>query len=269
MGALIRTASATLPNEMVVFLRNLFALIFVVPIFIMRSGLPELRTDKPLFHFLRASAGLTAMYCYFYALAHMKLAEAVLLSYTTPLFIPIIALLWLGEPVPRKIRAAVLIGFIGVVFILKPGLGIFQPVSIIALLAGMAASVAMVTIRRMSDSEPPGRIVFYYTLLSTAISAVPLFWAWETPRGATVVILVLVGLVAIAGQFLMTKGYSLAPAAQVGPFIYATVVFATIFGWIFWDEYLDLLHSSRSVPLPWRNTGLCCGDCSDKTGGGE
>ena len=135
-------------------------------------------------------------------------------------------------------------------FILKPGLGIFQPVSIIALLAGIAASMAMVTIRRMSVSEPPGRIVFYYTLLSTIISAVPLFWAWEMPGGTTLSILVLVGLVAMTGQFLMTKGYSMAPAAQVGPFIYATVVFAAIFGWIFWDESLD--------PFTWVGSTLVC-----------
>ena len=240
MGVLVRIASASLPNEMIVFFRNFFALVFVIPIVIMRVGLPEIRTHKPLLHVLRCAAGLTAMYCYFFALAHMKLAEAVLLSYTSPLFNPLIALVWLREPVSRTIRAAVFIGFLGVVFILKPGLGIFQPVSIIALLAGMSVSVAIVTIRRMSDSESPGRIVFYYTLLSTVISAVPLFWAWEMPTNNTLIILVFVGLVAMAGQFLMTKGYSLAPAAQVGPFIYATVVFATIFGWIFWDESLDL-----------------------------
>jgi drug/metabolite transporter (DMT)-like permease len=240
IGALVRMASATLPNEMVVFLRNLFALIFVMPIFIMRSGFNEIRTDKPLLHVLRSAAGLSAMYCYFYALAHMKLAEAVLLSYTSPLIIPIIALLWLREPVPRTIRSAVCIGFVGVIFILKPGFGIFQPVALIALVAALFASLAMVTIRRMSDSEPPGRIVFYFSLLSTLISSIPLVWAWETPQGSTLVILVLVGIVAMTGQFFLTKGYSLAPAAQVGPFIYGTVVFAAIFGWIFWDESLDL-----------------------------
>ena len=250
MGALVRLASDTLPNEMVVFMRNLFSLIFVVPIFMMRSGIPGIRTKKPLLHGMRCAAGLTSMYCYFYALAHMKLAEAVLLSYTSPLFIPIIAMLWLREPVSRKIRAAVFIGFIGVVFILKPGFSIFQPVSLLALLAGVAASVAMVTIRRMSDSEPPGRIVFYYTLLCTVISAVPLFWAWEMPQDSTLIILLFLGLVAMTGQFLVTRGYSSAPAAQVGPFTYGTVVFAVVFGWFFWDESLDL--------FTWAGAALVC-----------
>ena len=240
MGVLVRKASATLSNEMVVFMRNLMALVFVMPIFIARKGMSGMKTDKPLFHILRGVAGLSAMYCYFYSLAHMKLAEAVLLSYTSPLFIPIIALIWLKEPVSRTIRSAVFIGFMGVIFILKPGFGIFQPVALIALIAAMFASLAMVTIRRMSDSEPPGRIVLIYSLLTTLISSIPLVWAWETPQKSTLIILVLLGIVAMTGQFLLTKGYSLAPAAQVGPFIYSTVVFAAIFGWFFWDEALDL-----------------------------
>jgi drug/metabolite transporter (DMT)-like permease len=239
IGALIRFASASLPNEMIVFFRNLFALIFVIPFFIARNGLPGIKTQKPLLHLLRSAAGLAAMYCYFYALANMKLAEAVLLSYTSPLIIPLIAWIWLRESVPRKLRVAIFIGFIGVLCILKPGLGIFQPVSLIALIAALFASLAMTTIRRMSESEPPGRIVFYFTLLTTIISAVPLIWAWETPDILTLFVLLLVGIIAMIAQFLMTKGYSTAPAAQVGPFIYATIVFATIFGWIFWGESLD------------------------------
>jgi drug/metabolite transporter (DMT)-like permease len=241
VGALIRFASASLSNEMIVFFRNIFALMFVIPFFIARNGLPGMKTQKPFLHLLRSVAGLAAMYCYFYALANMKLAEAVLLSYTSPIIIPLIALIWLRESVPRKVRVSIFTGFIGVLFILKPGVGIFQPVSLIALIAAMFASLAMTTIRRMSESEPPGRIVFYFSLLTTMISAIPLFWAWETPDILTLFVLLLVGIIAMTAQFLITKGYSTAPAAQVGPFIYSTVVFAMIFGWLFWGESLDIL----------------------------
>lgn len=241
VGALIRFASASLSNEMIVFFRNIFALMFLFPFFVARNGLSGLKTQKLHLHLLRSAAGLAAMYCYFYALANMKLAEAVLLSYTSPLIIPLIAWIWLRESVPRMVRVSIFIGFIGVLFILKPGVGIFQPVSLIALTAAIFASLAMTTIRRMSVSEPPGRIVFYFALLTTTTSAVPLIWAWETPNSLTLFVLLLVGIIAIIAQFLMTKGYSTAPAAQVGPFIYATIVFATIIGWLFWGESLDIL----------------------------
>ncbi len=240
LGALIRQASTCLPNEMIVFFRNLFALLFVVPLFLARHSPDQLRTTVPGLHLLRSAAGLGAMYCYFYALAHMKLAEAVLLSYTSPLIIPLVASLWIHEKVSHRVGSAVVIGFVGVVFILKPGAGLFQAAALVALGAAAMASVAMVTIRRMSATEPPVRIVFFYTLLATLISGLPLMWAWQTPGRGTWGLLLLIGVVAMAGQFLMTKGYSLAPASQVGPFIYATVVFAALIGWVVWGESLDM-----------------------------
>ncbi|MBP6938376.1 MAG: DMT family transporter [Deltaproteobacteria bacterium] len=247
LGAFVRAASAMLPNEMVVFFRNALVLVFLMPLFAARRSLPAMSGGKMHLHVLRASAGLVSMYCYFYALAHMKLAEAVLLSYTSPLFIPIIAFLWLHEPLNRRIRIAVLIGFAGVLLILKPGLSIFQPVALVALSAALFASLAMVTIRRMSDTERPESIVFFFTLLSTVISAVPLTWAWQVPGREALVILVFLGLAAMAGQLLMTKGYGLAPAAQVGPFVYCSVVFASIIGWVFWGESLDPLSVVGSL----------------------
>jgi drug/metabolite transporter (DMT)-like permease len=249
LGALVRLASSTLPNEIIVFFRNIFALLFLMPILLhRRTGVPlrPPRSMVPL-HLFRAATGLSAMYCYFYSLAHMKLAEAVLLSYTSPLFIPIIAFLWLREPMDRRVVRAVLVGFAGVLLILKPGMGIFQPVSLIALLAAVLASLAMVSIRRMSFSEPPGRIVFYYTLFSTLISALPLSWAWQTPGRPAFLVLLLVGVVAVAAQIFMTRGYSLAPASVVVPFIYAAVIFAALIGWVFWGESLDALTGAGAI----------------------
>ncbi|HPD20502.1 MAG: DMT family transporter [Pseudomonadota bacterium] len=249
MGALVRLASSTLSNEVVVFFRNIFALVFLMPILLYRRTGVSLRPPRSMvpLHLFRAATGLSAMYCYFYSLAHMKLAEAVLLSYTSPLFIPIIAFLWLREPMDRRVIRAVVIGFAGVLLILKPGVGIFQPVALIALLAAVLASLAMVSIRRMSFSEPPGRIVFYYTLFSTLISALPLSWAWQTPGRQAFLVLLLVGVVAVSAQIFMTRGYSLAPASVVVPFIYAAVVFAALIGWIFWGESIDALTAAGAV----------------------
>ncbi len=247
LGALVRVSSASLPNEVVVFFRNAFVLVFLLPVFAVRRSLPVVTTGRMHLHVLRALAGLVAMYCYFYTLAHMKLAEAVLLSYTSPLIIPVIALVWLHEPMGRRVRTAIVIGFAGVLLLLKPGLSIFQPIALLALTAALFASLAMVSIRCMSDTERPETIVFSYTLLSTVISAVPLAWAWQTPGRGVWVTLFFLGLAATAGQLLMTKGYGLAPAAQVGPFVYCSVVFASVIGWVFFDESLDGLSIAGSV----------------------
>lgn len=239
LGALIKVVSTSLTNEMVVFFRNLCALIFILPWIWYRRPIGGVKTAFFQLHLLRSLAGLGAMYCFFYAIAHLQLSEACLLASTAPLFIPVIAYIWIHEPVAQKVRGAIIIGFIGIVLILKPGFGVFQPVAIVGLTAGIFVALAMVSIRRMSSSEPTIRIVFYFTVLGTLISAVPLVWSWQSPQPKIWWLLVLIGLLAAVGQFMLTKGYSLAPAAQVGPFTYGNVVFATFLGWLFWGESLD------------------------------
>ena len=239
LGAIVKVVSASLTNEMVVFFRNLCALIFILPWVWYSRPSEGVKTSVFQLHLLRSGSGLGAMYCFFYSIAKLPLSEAFLLASTAPLFIPLIAYIWIREPVARGVKGAIFIGFVGIVFILKPGLGIFQPIAIVGLSAGAFAALAMVSIRRMSTSEPTIRIVFYFTTLGTLISAVPLVWSWQPPEPKIWWLLVLIGLLAAIGQFLLTKGYGLAPAAQVGPFTYMNVVFATLFGWLFWEESLD------------------------------
>ena len=218
LGALIKVVSSSLTNEMVVFFRNLCALIFIMPWLWYSRPRGGIKTSFFQLHLLRS--------------------------------IPLIAYVWLGEPVMRKVRGAIILGFFGIILILRPGIGIFQPIAFIGLGAGILAAFAMVSIRRMSASEPTIRIVFYFTVLGTLISAVPLIWSWQLPKPDIWWLLILVGLLAAVGQLLLTKGYSLAPAAQVGPFTYGNVVFATFLGWMYWGETLD--------SLTWAGAGLIC-----------
>jgi len=247
MGALVKVVSQSLTNDMVVFFRNVCALVFILPWIWYRRPHGGVKTAIFRLHLIRSLAGLGAMYCFFYAINQLKLSEACLLAATTPLFIPMIAYVWIREPVAQKVRRAIIIGFIGIVLILKPGLGVFEPVALVGLTAGVLAALAMVSIRRMSTSEPTIRIVFYFTVIATLISAVPLIWTWQSPQPRIWWQLVLIGLLAAVGQILLTKGYSLAPAAQVGPFTYGNVVFATLFGWIFWGESLDAMTWAGAV----------------------
>ena len=197
LGALVKTISPSLSNEMMVFFRNLFALLFILPWIGLSRPHGGFKTGCFSLHLLRSSAGLGAMYCFFHAIAHLQLSEAFLLSATSPLFIPLIAYVWMHEPVTRNVRRAIIIGFIGIVFILKPGFGIFQPEMFVALTAGILVALAMVTIRRMSAMEPAVRIVFYFTVISILISAVPLLWSWKSIQPEIWWVLILIGFLAV------------------------------------------------------------------------
>lgn len=244
MGVGIRMVSGELPNAMVVFARNLVALLLLAP-WLLRHGLADVRTAVPGLHLLRAVAGVGAMYCFFYAIAAVPLADAMLLKLTTPIFIPMIALPWLGERVTPRVWLAIIVGFLGVAVVLdpRPPAGTIaahwawvSPVALVGLLGGALAALALVTVRRLSRTEPIRRIVFHFALIAALISAVPLVWDWQTPSPRALGWLVWIGVVATLGQLALTRGLSLAPAARMGAFAYFSVLFGATFGWALWDE---------------------------------
>jgi drug/metabolite transporter (DMT)-like permease len=240
MGVAVRYASDSLPSEILVFLRNIFGLLFLLP-WLYQRGFISLKTNRLSAHIARSVTGLAAMYCFYYAIAHLPLAEAVLLNFSSPIFTAIIAMIWLGEKATRKIMLAIIIGFSGICLILKPGLGILSAAALVGLISAVFAAIAMVTIRNLSKTEPTYRIVFYFSVTATLISAIPMFWFWQTPDLKPLVAMVFAGLSATLGQLFLTHGYSLAPAARVSPYSYNTILFAAVYGWIFWSETPDML----------------------------
>lgn len=238
MGVAIRMVSQEMPNAGIVFFRNLIGMSILLPL-ILRTGWSGFRTKVPQLHLLRGLAGLAAMYCFFYAIARIPLAEAMLLKLSAPLFIPVVAFLWLGEQIPWRVRWAIALGLAGVVLILRPELGAISSIGLIALLGGFFAAIAKVTVRRLSRTEPTTRIVFYFALTGTLVSALPLLRFWQTPSPQAMGWLLAVGFLATLGQLLLTRGFSLAPAARMGTFGFFSVLFGALYGWLFWDELIS------------------------------
>jgi len=246
MGAAVKAASwLGLPNEMLVFMRNLMGLFVIAPL-LLRYGTAELKTPVYPLHLLRATLGLSAMYCFFYVLGQLPLADGMLLKMTSPFFMPLIALFWLGERVGRMAVFAIPVGFVGVALVLKPGNDLSW-VALLGVLGGLLAAFAKVTVRRLGRSESTTRIVFYFSLNATVISAVPLAWAWQMPTLEQWALLGLMGVMGTAGQLLLTRGYSIAPAAKVSPFTYFSVVFGASYGYLFWGEGLDALFIAGAL----------------------
>jgi drug/metabolite transporter (DMT)-like permease len=228
----VKIASGELPNTLVVFFRNAFGLLALLP-WLGGLGARGLRTARPGEHVLRGLAGLGSMYFFFFALARLPLAEAVLLNYSLPLYMPVIERMWLREPMPPRVWPPLLVGFLGIALVLRPGPGVFRPAALAALASALCAAIAQVGVRRLTATEPVERVVFYFAVLSLAISAVPAALTWRTPSGSLWPVLIAMGIVATLGQLLLTRAYSQAPASRVGPFIYSSVVFAGALDWMF------------------------------------
>lgn len=258
-GVCVKAASPHAPNEVVVFFRCAVSLLVLMP-WVLRQGSAGIRTQRLGGHLWRAGFGVLAMYAFFYAIARLPLAEAMLLTYSTPLWVPFIAWFWIGERPAPIVFPAALLGLVGIAFIVRPGQ---HPVDWLAGLVGTAsgllAACAMVSIRRISDTEPAQRIVLYFVAMATAISAVPLLWAWQTPDPQTLLLLVGAGVTATVGQLNLTRAYAWAPAALVGPFTYTAVIFSALLAWLIWDEQLDrwsllgmVLVVATCVMVGWR-----------------
>ena len=237
-AAIIKQISTSLPNESIVFFRNLFGLMILAPLLI-KADTKILHTNNLRLHLARAGFGMGAMYCFFYALGHISLGDTMLIKSTIPLIIPFVSLIWLGESITRRVMVAGILGFVGVFLILEPN-GETDWASLVALVSSIMAALAFVTIRKLSSTEPPLRIVAYFAICGLTISSIPLIWAWKTPTIVEYLMLIGIGLTTTIGQLFLTRGYQNAPAASVGIFTYTSVPFGTFLGWLFFEEILDL-----------------------------
>lgn len=242
LAYLIQTAEQFLPNSVLVFFRQLFGLLILLPIVPYKLGsYSQLKTKTFPLHLLRTFASLSSMFCLYFALRYLPLTDTVLLSYTRPLFIPIIVFLWFHTKWTKNTYFGLLLGFLGVVLILRPGEMTFDLASLSAVASAFFGAIAFTTIRRLTKSEPSERITFYYMALSLPLAGVPLVKNWATPTLSGWGFLVLIGAVALAYQLFLSRAYRHAKAVKVGSLLYSSVAFAYLFDFFLGRKDLPLI----------------------------
>jgi drug/metabolite transporter (DMT)-like permease len=187
---------------------------------------------------LRCTTGLVAMFCYFYALQRIPITQAVSLQYTAPLFVALLSGRVLKERVSPWVVACVAIAFVGVALIISPRFGEVEPDALFALASGFLAAMAYMYVRDLRSTDSPTGVVFWFAAFSAAVS-LPLAIRETVTLGAEeMLILIGVGLGAGLGQVGITMAYQQAKAAWIAAFSYTTVLVASFFGWLFFDEVL-------------------------------
>jgi len=241
LAYLIKLTEGYLPNTMVIFFRQFFSFLIIMPIIPFQLGsYQQLKTKIFPLHLLRAFSSLAAMFCLYYAIRYLPLVDAVLLSYTRPLFIPIVVFFWFRKKWTSSTWGGLIIGFLGVLLMLRPDEKIFDIASLVGLASGMFGSIAFTTIRRLTKTEPSERILFYYLALSLPMAAVPLAKGWHTPTLFEWGLLALIGFGGTIYQMCLTRAYRHAKAFKVGSLLYSGVIFA----WFF-----DLLQGNAAISI--------------------
>lgn len=184
----------------------------------------------------RAVFGTIASFCYTVSIHYIPIVNGTLLFNTAPLFIPLLATLFLKVKISRSTWLAVLIGFIGIIVIIKPTEAIFrQTGNLIAVLSGMSLAIAYLLMKMLTATDPGVRIIFYYLGIGTLLQIPLLFFAGPSPSLVGCLYAGCGGIVLLAAQLLLVKGYQYADASQVGIYQYMSVVFVALFNWMLWN----------------------------------
>lgn len=243
MGALVKLLGERIPFPEIMFFRSLVALPVVLFI-VWRLGQGfALATQRFPQHLLRATTGTLAMGCSFFALTVLPLAEHSALTFTTPLFVTLLAIPFLGERVGVHRFAAVALGFLGIL-VIAVGQGAFQGaveawVAIgmaVAVLHGVFSAMTTLLVRSLSSTERSTTIVLWQSLLMTAFTGMTLPFLWVTPGWDELWLLLAVGLVGGVAQVLLTEAFASAQVSSLGAYSYTGILWAVLLGWIVFGD---------------------------------
>lgn len=234
-GAMVKTLGGRLDSFQIAFFRCVFGLLAVLP-FLIGARRPSLRTQRPVLHVVRATLGVTAMFCMFYAVTHMPLADAVAISFTKPLFVVLFAVFFLGETVrlPRWLATAA--GFVGVLIMVRPGAAGIDSVALVALFGALCVALVQTILKRLAETESAATILFYFGVGATVIALVPALLVWRDPTPLELLLLCLVGFFSASGQALMIRSLRVGEASAVAPFDYARILFSGLLGFVLFTE---------------------------------
>lgn len=198
-----------------------------------------IRTARPGLQAIRSALLFMATLCGFFAFSVMPLADVTAIFQTAPLAITALAALVLREPVGPRRWAGVTVGFLGALIIVRPGAEVFQPAALLPMLGALFFAGYSIATRFLGRDESWWTTFLYTAMLGALIASVFVPLVWVTPTWADAGLMALMGAVGSVGQFLLIAAFNTAPASAIAPFTYAGLIFATLWGYLFFGDAPD------------------------------
>jgi drug/metabolite transporter (DMT)-like permease len=231
------------PSGQTIFVRGLISAGVLALIAWRTNQLHLLKTSNWRAHALRSLSGTISMFFLFAAVTMIPLADVTAIAFTGPMFITVLAMVFLGERIHRYRWTALILGFVGVLIMIGPhlSLGTGSPLgSLAALGAAFFAAIAMTSLRAMSGGEHAITITFYFSLTFMLCAALTAIQGWPMPTPSQLGLIVIAGLFGVFGQLLMTYSYRYAEASMIAPLEYTSMIMAILLGYTFFDEIPQL-----------------------------
>lgn len=235
--ALTKAVIVAVPIAQFLVMRSTSVLILLVPFFMRAGGLAVFRTERLGLHLLRCVLNGASLLLFYVALRNLELATLFAIGFIGPLLMTALSVPILGERVGPQRWAAIGVGFLGALIIVKPGADGIHVMALVAMAGTSLWATSMVLVRKMSATETDASLLAYIntSLLLMGIVGAPFVWEPFTLAQAGFVLMLAVTLV--VGQWLMLRAFRLAPIGVVAPFQYTGIVWATLIGWAFWNEF--------------------------------
>lgn len=223
----------------IVFLRNLSATLFLMPMLIMR-GRSLLRSNAIHLYGVRVGISIFSMTAWFYALALIPVAEVTAIGFLAPLFGTLGAIVFLGEKVRIRRWTALAIGFVGAMIILRPGTEAFGLGQACAVFNAMSSGLVTVLLKQLSSEDDSGKIVFLTTVLMLPPTLIPALFVWEMPGVEYAPVILTIGFTAVLGHYCLMRGFASTDASLVMTFDFSRLPFAVLIGWWMFGEVTDI-----------------------------
>jgi drug/metabolite transporter (DMT)-like permease len=249
MIACLKAVAVDVPAGEQVFFRSAFALVPIAIMVMMMKGQRLRRvffTSNFISHLWRGGIGALSMIAWFFAIARLDLPAAMAIGFLSPLLVILLASIVLGEKLTATRIVAVLLGFVGILFILWPQLELVEHLPLeapklvgaaAALASAFFAACAMILVRRLIKHEPTTTIVVWFSINASLIGLATLPFGWVWPNATELGLLVLSGLFGGVGQLLLTQSYRYADASTIAPFDYTQMIWVLIVAWFIFAEH--------------------------------
>jgi drug/metabolite transporter (DMT)-like permease len=262
MHTAIRYTTQHLPAVEVAFFRNVCGLVVILPLLV-RHGPSLFYTERLGLHVLRAVLNVVSMLAFFVGLSLTPLARATALSFTAPLFTALLGALFLGEVFRWRRWTAILVGFLGALVILRPGIEALDTGALLVIGSSLLWSMAIVDIKILGRTESSLTITAYVTVLMIPMTLPPAVLVWQTPPLAMWGWLLFIGVIGTLGQIVVTDAFKLADMTVLMPLDFLKLVWATAFGIVLFAEVPDLftfigagIVFASSFYIAWREAKL-------------
>ena len=235
----IKWLTAEIAILQVIYLRSLFGLVFLGGSTLLTGERISFRIKRPWLLLARTIINILSWILFFSGLKYLPLATAVALFFSFPLFLAIFSVPVLGEKVGIRRSLAIVVGFIGVIFITNPATGIDWSM-LFMLGAAMGWAIVATATRILGDTENTSTMLFYTLVGFATVLLIPQFWIWQPIDSDAVVLIVAVSFFGVIAQFCLTKAYAIASPTLIAPFEYTALIWAAILGYVIWGDIPDL-----------------------------